>query len=233
MLFNVNKCKVMHIGKQNQQRQYFMHDQCLEVVCQEKDLGILISNDLKVSQQCQQTYNKASRIFGLINRTIEYKHTDILLRLYKCLVRPHLEYCIVSWSPHYKKDNILIERIKKWFTRMILSIKEFPYEVRLKKLGLWSWKTDVSEPISSKYSRLYMDYPQLTSAHFANILNMEKQDRHPLKLYENRVRTDLRQHFFSERVNNTWNKLDSDIVCKNHLERLHKDESFIGLFRSA
>jgi len=36
MLFNVNKCKVMHIGKQNQQRQYFMHDQCLEVVCQEK-----------------------------------------------------------------------------------------------------------------------------------------------------------------------------------------------------
>ena len=50
----------------------------------------------------------------------------------------------------------------------------------------------------------------------------------------------IRQHFFSERVINTWNKLDSDIVCssslnmfKNHLERLHKDESFIGLFRSA
>jgi len=49
MLFNVNKCKVMHIAKQNQQRQYFMHDQCLEVVCQEKDLGILISNsDVKL-----------------------------------------------------------------------------------------------------------------------------------------------------------------------------------------
>jgi len=49
MLFSVNKCKVMHIEKQNQQRQYVMHDQCLEVVCQEKDLGILTSNDLKVS----------------------------------------------------------------------------------------------------------------------------------------------------------------------------------------
>jgi len=54
------------------------------------------------------------------------------------MVRPHLEYCIVSWSPHYKKDKILIERIQKRFTRMILSIKEFPYELRLKKLGLWS-----------------------------------------------------------------------------------------------
>ena len=92
-----------------------MHDQCLEVVCQEKDLGILISNDLKVSQQCQQAYNKASRILGLIIRTIEYKHADILFRLYKSLVRHHLEYCIVSWSPHYKKDTILIERIHKSF----------------------------------------------------------------------------------------------------------------------
>ena len=110
MLFNVNKCKVMHIGKEEQQRQYFMHDQCLEVVCQEKKFGILISNDLKVSQQCQQAY-KASRILGLINRTTEYKHKHILLRLYKSLVRLHLEYCIISWSPHYKKDKILIERI--------------------------------------------------------------------------------------------------------------------------
>ena len=68
----------------------------------------------------------------------------------------------------------------------------------------------------------------------------ERTRGHPLKLNKNRVRTDLRQHFFSERVINTWNKLDSDIVCssslnifKNNLERLHKDESFIGLFRSA
>ena len=67
MLFNVNKCKVMHIGKQNQQRQYFMHDQCLEVVCQEKDLGILISNDLKVSQQCQQAYNKGFK-YSWVNK---------------------------------------------------------------------------------------------------------------------------------------------------------------------
>ena len=59
---------------------------------------------------------------------------------------------------------------------------------------------------------------------------------HPLKLNKNQVGTDLRQHFFSKRVINTWNKLDSDIVCssslnifKNHLERLHKEESFIGL----
>ena len=79
MLFNICKCRVMHIGDCILQRQYFMDNQKLEVVHQEKDLGILITDDLKASQQCQLAYNKASRIFGLINRTIEY--TDILLRL--------------------------------------------------------------------------------------------------------------------------------------------------------
>ena len=61
---------------------------------------MMITNDLKVSQQCQQAYNKASRILGLINRTIEYRHKNILLRLYKSLVRSHvrshLEYSVPS-----------------------------------------------------------------------------------------------------------------------------------------
>ena len=33
------------------------------------------------------------RILGIINRTIVFRHPDIMLRLYKSLVRPHLEYC--------------------------------------------------------------------------------------------------------------------------------------------
>jgi len=114
-----------------------MKNQQLETVCQEKDLGVMITNDLKVSQQCQQAYNKASRILGLINRTIEYKHKNILLRLYNSLVRP-LEYCVPAWSPHYNKDKILLERIQHRFTRMIPDIKNLPYTVRLQKLGLWS-----------------------------------------------------------------------------------------------
>ena len=107
--FNTDKCKVMHIGKLSFQRQYFMNNQQLEVVCNEKDLGVLISNDLKVSQQCQQACNKASKILCLINRTIEYRDTDILLRHYKSLVRPNLEYSVPAWAPHYLKDKALIE----------------------------------------------------------------------------------------------------------------------------
>jgi len=79
MMFNVSKCKVMHIGKVQVQHHYYMNSQQLEVVDEEKHLGIIITNDLKVLQQCQLAVSKASRILGLINRTIEYKHPDILL----------------------------------------------------------------------------------------------------------------------------------------------------------
>jgi len=46
MLFNVSKWKVVHVGTMQFERQYFMNDQKLEVVTQEKDLGVLISNVL-------------------------------------------------------------------------------------------------------------------------------------------------------------------------------------------
>jgi len=39
MLFNVSKCKVMHVGSLHFDRQYFMNDQRLEVVTQENRFG--------------------------------------------------------------------------------------------------------------------------------------------------------------------------------------------------
>jgi len=57
----------------------------LDTVEEEKDLGIIIIKDLKVSQQCKQAYAKASRMLGLINRSIKNKDRDILLSLYKSL----------------------------------------------------------------------------------------------------------------------------------------------------
>jgi len=43
------------IGKSQKKYPYYINNQQLEDVTQEKDLGILISNDLKVFQQCQST----------------------------------------------------------------------------------------------------------------------------------------------------------------------------------
>ena len=59
----------------------------------------MISSDLKCIQAC----SRASKMFGVIKRTISYKTLEIIVRLYKTLLRPHLEYCVSVWSPQYTK----------------------------------------------------------------------------------------------------------------------------------
>ena len=47
---------------------------------------------------------------------------------------------------------------------------------------------------------------------FLEIDNSNRARGHTLKLRKGRVATDLRQHFFSERVINTWNHLDAAVI---------------------
>ena len=62
-----------------------------------------------------------------------------MVRLYKSVVRPLLEYCVQAWSPHCSKDKILIERVQHRFTRMVLpGLKFETYGERLPILKLWS-----------------------------------------------------------------------------------------------
>ena len=85
------KCKVLHIGSDNQHFRYYMDGRELEECTEEKDPGVIFTNDMKSSRQCLEAYNRTSRILGMIKRTISYKNTDIrpMLNLYKTLVRPH------------------------------------------------------------------------------------------------------------------------------------------------
>ena len=64
-------------------------------------------------------YNKAAIILGMINGTITYKERGILVNLYKTIVRPHLEYCMSAWSPHYAKDKELLEKVQRRFTCLL------------------------------------------------------------------------------------------------------------------
>ena len=45
--FNIVKCKVMHFGKQNLKQCYILNGRTLEINSQEKDLGIIVDNELK------------------------------------------------------------------------------------------------------------------------------------------------------------------------------------------
>ena len=72
----------------------------------------------------------------IISRGIEYKSWEIMLQLYKTLVRLHLEYCVQSGQ----KDVEALERVQRRFTRMLPGLESVGYEERLNKPGLFYWK---------------------------------------------------------------------------------------------
>ena len=76
--------------------------------------------------------------------------------------------------------------------------------------------------------------------HFFEFSRNERTRWHSMKLHKKRVMTDLRQHFFSDRIVNKWNTLSEDIVSasslnnfKGKLQRLHNDGSSTGFLKSA
>ena len=62
MNFNVDKFFVMHIGHNNMQR---MSNQQLPTTDQQRDLGIIITKDLKWQKQAEKSCRMDNRVLGL------------------------------------------------------------------------------------------------------------------------------------------------------------------------
>ena len=230
MKFNVQKCKVMHLGARNRIFNYFLGGQQLMTVDEERDLGVVLSSSLKCSAQCSSVYRKAGQILGMMGRVICYRSRDVLLRLYKALVRPHLEYCVQAWAPYYDKDKRLLEKIQHRFTRMIPGLASLPYRQRLQELGLWTLEERRNR---ADLLEVFKIYRGLSMIRFEDMFEAARTGTrgHSAKIYKRRCRLDVRRFFFSERVIDRWNRLPQDAIdsstvnrFKGQLERLRAVE---------
>ena len=70
MLFNFGKFKCLH---GNLDVNYKLGDTILGTTLKEKDLGVKISADMKVSEQCSIAASKDNQILGWTRRNIRYK----------------------------------------------------------------------------------------------------------------------------------------------------------------
>ena len=134
--FNVDKCKSLHIGTKNEHHIYNMGEKCLEQVKQEKDLGIVIDDELKFHKQTAAAIKKANGVLGVIKKSFALLDETTLPMLYKTLVRPHLEYGNVIWGPFYKEDIKAIEKVQRRATKMVPALKDMSYNQRLHELEL-------------------------------------------------------------------------------------------------
>ena len=72
MLFNVGKCKCLHTGPGNTNMHYEMGGTILSKTVKEKDLGVTMNANMKVSEQCRIAASKGNQVLGMIRRNITY-----------------------------------------------------------------------------------------------------------------------------------------------------------------
>ena len=137
--FNKDKCHILTLGKFEDIRhthRYIMSDTELEHVSAEKDLGVLIDEELNFEDHIMDKVNKANAIVGLIRRSFSFLDEKLFKKLFTTFVRPHLEYCAAVWSPYLMKHIKIIENVQDRATKMIDGFNDLDYTERLKRLEL-------------------------------------------------------------------------------------------------
>ena len=96
----------LHVGRPKEQTKKYAYkleedSAPLEYVTQEKDLGLIIDENLSFEQHIAEKIKKANSIMGVIRRTMEHLDCNNFKLLFTALVRPHLEYANSVNTAHF------------------------------------------------------------------------------------------------------------------------------------
>ena len=94
----------------------------------EVDLGVCIDSELNFNENRKLRIGKANRIMGATRRSFRYLDKHSFVKLYKSMVRCHLEFAVPVWFPYLKKDIEEVETVQRRATKMLACTKK--YELR-------------------------------------------------------------------------------------------------------
>ena len=209
--FNIDKCKSLHIGRKNKRYWYEMNGTKLKQVTEEKDLGILIDDELKFHKQSASATKKANATLGLLKKSFTLLDKKTLPLLYKSLIRPHLEYGNIVWGPHYAEDIKSIEKVQRRATKLVPELKNLSYEERLRELNLPSLAHRRRRGDMIVTYKLMTGQMNINKDNFLKISSLTTRG-YQFKIYKEHASKLSGINTFSKRIVEDWNALPSGIV---------------------
>ena len=198
--------------------EYKLGERILNPSEKEKDLGIIVRNDLSPESHINKMVGETYRLLNRIKIAFNYMNVEMLGKIIKTYIRPRLEYGAVVWAPHLKKHIIKLEKVQRAATRLIPELRGLPYERMREKLDLPSLRDRRERADMIMLYKCVKGLERIDKDNF--IVRDEGRTRgHRYKLKKGRCKGDVRKYSFPYRSINKWNQLDDKVVCAQNIHK--------------
>ena len=214
MSFNVAKCHVMHMGRNNPRHIYTMAGSVLSVTEEERDIGVTVTDNLRPSKQCQKAAQTAFTVLGQILRAFHYRDRHVFKSLYLQYVRPHLEFAVAAWAPWTQADITCLERVQIKAVKAVSGLKGQSYEEKLTELGLHSLQDRRREIDMVQTYKIVNNIDSENSEEWFSRADTRRPTNNTSgrdNLIKKRGQHEYRTNFFSIRVTEDWNELPDNV----------------------
>ena len=218
---NPDKCFLIQFNPRSQTRQfnprYFIEGKPILQKQQVKDLGILISEDLKFHVQVSEACKKAHREINRIRRCFISRTPNFLSNMYKLYVRPHLEYCVELWSPRFVGDISKMEKVQNKMTKLLHHGNILTPQERNNVLGI----------TSHEQRRLRGDlinmFKNINNPSFFTLRNNERIRGNDKTIIVPPSNSVIKKHSFVARSVSNWNSLPNYVVNSQDLNEFKRN----------
>ena len=192
----------------------------------ERDLGVYFSTNLKWKKQIISSTSKANSMMGMLKMTFSRFDAKLVKTLYKVFIRPLIEFAVPVWSPYFKGDISLLEKVQHRMTRLVPSLMKISYEKRLEILDISTLKTRRERWDLIQIFKLLNRFEEIDLINEPKLKIDSITKGHNLKYEKEIVNYLPRHHFLLNRTVNLWNALPETVVTsktvnqfKNRLDK--------------
>ena len=201
----------------------------LKYVSTYRDLGVIVDVRLRFHSHVDVVVGKTGGMLSNLLRSTVCRDAEFMVTLWVSHIRPIIEFNSCVWNVGYLRDLRRLESLQRRWTREITGMSRTNYEVRLKRIGLYSI---VGRLLRIDLIKIWKAFNAEVDVGLSEVFERARYERtrgHRFKLVVPACRSELRRRMFSVRCVSVWNSLPARVAETSSIDGFKKGlDLFLG-----